>query len=166
MKMENYEEIVFEKVYDITKGYMDKQNTNMPFSKIAFMYAIGHNANEIDMQSWSKLEARDFVMVAYLELLKRVPSESEMEYWISRSMFRNKLITTICSSMEYRIKNIEVQNNIYNKISLKQKLIDKVFGTSVSDVNNRVIYKIYKKFPNAIRQKIKKIAGLNVNIDA
>lgn len=160
MNLESHDRSIYENIYDITKEYMNKQDITIPFSKEVFMCSIGHKANEIDMQFWSRFEPSDFVNVAYLELLERFPLISDVEYWINKTYFKEKLIMTILSSVEFKMKKIRVYNNPYSKFSIKQRIMNKLFGSSVEEMNKNPLYRIYKNFPQGVKRSVRKILGL------
>lgn len=156
MIVENEKEI-YGRVYDIAQSYMQKEKESILFSKKVFLESIGHRANEIDMKEWSTLEGIDFINCAYLELLRRFPSQSDILFWLQQSDYKRKLINTIICSYEFSLLNIEILNNPYPVSKLKSGIYNRLFKETSDELRQCWYFRLYMKFPKKVRKLIKKI---------
>lgn len=161
MKLNCYDENVYKNIYYITKQYMEKQNVLIPFSEKVFMCSVGHNSNEVDMSTWADFEQIDFINNAYLELLNRFPLEEDILYWLHQQNYKEKLIATILSSMEFKSKHIKIYNKSYDHFTLKQKIFNYLVGSNSENLHSRFLYKLYRIFPKSIKTLIRNFWGVN-----
>lgn len=155
--MEGNIEHVYENIYNELVEYMARQNEKIQFSKDVYMRSIGHRANLIDMSTWEDLTDGDYIEVAYLELLRRFPLETDKKYWLDCPDFRVRLVETIIQSMEFTNLHIQVINNPYYLSKRAQKRRKQIYKSSYIELSQTWYYKLYMALPMTIRKSIKKM---------
>lgn len=157
----DYERNVYENVYERAKAYMMDEKVEIPFSKTVFLKSLGFIANEVDMKDWNMLGEVDFIFISYLQLLGRFPLESDVNYWISISDFRRRLIDTIINSFEFQLRGITIKNNPYPQNKRKNLIRNRLFGETKEELRSKWYFKIFTRLPNGMKKILRNIVGLN-----
>lgn len=152
---------LYESMYDIVAENMRSKDQEMPFSKEVFLFKTNQEDYEFDVLKAMKFDNQDFLNTIYLCCLYRLPDPIaykrwESEFYLKSEVFKEKLLYTISNAMEFKIKNIELKNNILNK---PKKLINhnpneqEKYSRRMKIINK--LYAVYLKLPLFFQKSIK-----------
>ena len=158
--MNERELTVYIGVYDFFQSCIQDERPEIDFDKTVFMLSIGHRANDVDMGRWIDLEGRQFVLAAYLELLRRFPTEEDIRYWTSLADHKRRLIRTIMNSGEFISLHTSVVNDPYEWDRVSFRLRRKLYGDSFEQLSGTWYYRLYMRLPVRLRRLAKSIVGL------
>lgn len=110
---------IYNKIYSVANENM-KGLRKIDLTKEAFSRWSNIEYDKIDMNYLYDTDNESFLEAAYLALLNRIVDPKAREFWELRfndnkEEFQRDLINTIINSMEFKLNNVEVINNKYNK---------------------------------------------------
>lgn len=111
---------IYSKIYSVANENM-KDYRKIDLKKEAFSSWSNIEYDKIDMNYLYDIDNESFLEAAYLALLNRIVDPEAREFWELRfndnkEEFQRDLTNTIINSMEFKLNNVEVINNKYNKI--------------------------------------------------
>lgn len=165
MDMEKTMDKVYMDLYDITNGNMQAAGKQLSMSKEAFLFKQRNEENIFDISLCGECDNIDFLQIAYLGLLGRMPDRGAVTKWMKKidlepAEFRGQLIEKLSASGEYAERDVKISNNIYNMALISSSKKVERCGYMLLAVKLKVyqtLKKIYKKLPERHRKLIKEI---------
>ena len=165
--MENAMDKVYEGLYDITNCNMQAAGKKLSMSKKAFLFKQRNEEKIFDVSLCGECDNTDFLQIAYLALLGRMPDRGAITKWMKKTdlepaEFRRQLIEKLSASGEYAERDVKIVNNIYNTalISSSKKVEHCGYMLLAGKLKiYQALKKVYKKLPERYRKLIKEILG-------
>lgn len=153
MKYEEQKKI-YDDLFQMVENNLRAAGKELDLKKETFLSMVGESREIIDVSKWHNFENDVFLEVAYYHLLERLPDSLALKMWKgkmkkAKKVVHRDIITSILNSQEYSSHNTYVVNNMYSlsdqpDISLRFRI-------------REFMYRIYKKFPEPLKQVIRKI---------
>ncbi|MHC1772671.1 MAG: hypothetical protein AB9907_13255 [Flexilinea sp.] len=162
---------MYRKFYELVKENSKSQGIDIGFSKDLFLnYSLGHSYKTNILQYTAINERPIFLTMVYFALRNQLINRKQRDRWVKKlrsvdaSGFQRTIINNILKSGDYLNKNVVLENNISNKMLLKQNNTGTYrFLKTGKKKLRKSLYSIYWRSPKPVRQLIQFIWDLIKN---
>ena len=150
---------IYERVYDITEGYMLRLHQRPLFSKKVFLLSVGHPSNQVDMSSWSMLDDEEFICACFILLLGRELNVEKLAFWLNQENPREKIMDMILMDRGFLNRGVRIRNWPPRSSPFAYRF--KFFLRRLySFLYNKVLYRVYSRLPSGLKVCIRRVLHL------